>query len=41
MFDMVIYDWVEVLCGVIGLMVGVGEFLVVVNMVCKMFIVML
>lgn len=36
--DMVIYDWVEVFKGVIGLFIGVGFFGVMINLICKKFI---
>lgn len=37
--DMVFFDWVEVVCGVNGLMIGLGNFLVIVNFICKWLIV--
>lgn len=36
--DIVIYERVEVLCGVNGFMIGIGSFLVIINYVCKKFI---
>lgn len=37
-FEMVIYDCLEILCGVEGLFFGVGEFGGMLNFVCKRFI---
>lgn len=34
-FDLSMYDCVELVKGVNGLMMGVGNFLIVINMVCK------
>lgn len=34
-FDMVFFECVEVVCGVIGFMIGMGNLFVVINMVWK------
>lgn len=35
LMDIVLYECVEVVCGVNGLMIGIGNFFVLINMICK------